>query len=186
MSELIYHVAVTADGYIADPNDIADNSIFLYEGDHGPDFLSDIREYGIALMGGKTYEVGLKDGMKPGEPWPLAKFANPNLKHYIFSSKLDIESNEEVEFVKENAIEYINTLKQTANQKIWLCGGGELAGSLLHHELIDTLILKINPVMIGEGISLFGSSKKQIQLVLIDLKKYNNGVLLPKYRIIYK
>ncbi|MGP9039519.1 dihydrofolate reductase family protein [Cytobacillus kochii] len=186
MAELIYHVAITADGYIADPNDIADDSIFLYEGDHGPDFLADIKGYGIALMGGKTYEVGLKDGVKPGEPWPLAKFANPDLKHYVFSSKMEMESNEEVKFVKENTIEFVKHLKKTANERIWLCGGGELAHSLLYHELIDTLIIKVNPVMIGEGISLFGSSKKQIQLELIDLKKYNNGVLLPKYRIIYK
>ncbi|PDY44681.1 hypothetical protein COL30_30325 [Bacillus pseudomycoides] len=74
----------------------------------------------------------------------------------------------------------------TPKREIWLCGGGQLAGSLFDHELIDTLILKVNPVMIGEGISLFGSSKKQFQLELMDLKKYNNGVILPKYRIIYK
>lgn len=148
MSELLYPVATTADGYIADPNYIVDDSIFLYEGDHSPDFLSDIREYGIALMGGKTYKLGLQDGMKLGEPWSLAKFANPELMHYVFLSKLNIESNKEVEFVKENAIEFVKTLKHTVNQKICLFGG-QLAGSLLNHELIDTLILKVKPGMIG-------------------------------------
>lgn len=186
MTELIYHVATTADGYIADPNHIADDSIFLYEGDHGSDFLADIKEYGIALLGGKSYELGLQDGMKPGDPWPLAKFANPELKHYVFSKTLNIESNQDVQFVKTNAIEFVHTLKQTVDQKIWLCGGGHLAGSFLDHELIDTLILKVNPVMIGQGIPLFGLSKKHIQLKLLNLKQYNNGVVLPKYKIIYK
>jgi dihydrofolate reductase len=179
-NELIYHVATTADGFIADLNGVADNSIFLYDNEHVPDFISAIQQYDAVLMGGKTYEYGFQFGKKPGEP------GYDGIKHYIFSKSLEFESNEEVELIKDNAVEFIRNLKQTVNQKIWLCGGGQLAGSLLDYELIDTLILKVNPVMIGEGIPLFGSSKKKIHLELMELKKYENGVVLPKYKILYK
>lgn len=177
MTELIYHVATTADHFIADPTGVADNSIFLYEGDHSTDFISDIQQYDAVLMGGKTYEWGFQYGGKPGEP------GYKGIKHYIFSKTMDFKSNEQVELVKGNAVEFIKSLKQKDDQKIWLCGGGKLAGSLLDHELIDTLILKINPVMIGEGIPLFGSSKKHIDLELKNLKRYENGIILPTYKI---
>lgn len=39
MTELIYHVAVTADNFIAGPNGEADDSIFLRGGDLVDDFL---------------------------------------------------------------------------------------------------------------------------------------------------
>lgn len=179
-TELIYHVATTADGFIADLNGVADNSIYIYDGEHVPDFIASIQQYDAVLMGSKTYEYGFQFGKKPGEP------GYDGLKHYIFSKTMEFESNEEVKLVKDNAIDFVRSIKQTTDQKIWLCGGGQLAGSLLDHELIDTLILKVNPVMIGEGIPLFGSSKRKIQLKLLDLKKYENGVILPKYKIIYK
>ncbi|OIK10865.1 deaminase [Bacillus sp. MUM 116] len=179
-TELIYHVATTADGFIADLNGVADNSIFLYDDEHVSDFISAIQQYDAVLMGGKTYEYGFQFGKKPGEP------GYDGIKHYIFSKSMEFESNEEVELIKDNGVEFIRNLKQTVNQKIWLCGGGQLAGSLLDYELIDTLILKVNPVMIGEGIPLFGSSKKKIHLELMDIKKYDNGVVLPKYKILYK
>jgi dihydrofolate reductase len=179
-SELIYHVATTADGYIANLNGEADDSIFLYDDEHVPDFIFAIQQYDAVLMGGKTYEYGFQFGKKPGEP------GYDGIKHYVFSKTIEFESNEEVVLVKDNAIEFIKHLKETTSQKIWLSGGGQLAGSLLDHELIDTLILKVNPVMIGEGIPLFGSSKKQIDLELIELKQYKNGVILPRYKINYK
>nr|WP_306461621.1 hypothetical protein [Alkalicoccobacillus porphyridii] len=50
---------------------------------------------------------------------------------------------------------------------------------------MDTLILKINPVMLGEGIPLFGLSKQKINLNLKDIKTYESGVIVPTYQIIY-
>lgn len=39
---------------------------------------------------------------------------------------------------------------------IWLCGGGELAASLIDE--IDELRLKVNPLVLGDGIPLIGST----------------------------
>lgn len=68
---------------------------------------------------------------------------------------------------------------------IWLCGGGELAGKLLDAQLIDELIIKLNPVLFGEGIRLFGASKAKINLDLTDCKSYENDLIRLSYRIEY-
>ena len=153
--------------------------MFIYEGDHVSDFLGQIMDYDVVLMGGKTYEFGFKFGIKPGEP------GYKGIKHIVFSRTLDFKSNNEVELVKENAVDYIRNLKNKNYQKIWLCGGSRLAASLLEDELLDTLKLKVNPTIAGSGLRLFGESKKTIRLDLLDLKKYQSGVLLTTYKINY-
>jgi dihydrofolate reductase len=130
-------------------------------------------------MGGNTYEFGFQFGAKPGEP------GYKGIKHYIFSNSIQFESNEEVELIKGNAIGFIKNLKQQESGKLWLCGGGELAGSLLKHKLIDQLVLKVNPIIVSEGIFLFGSVKPRFKLRLVDMKQYSNGVVKPTYNIIY-
>lgn len=179
MAEIIYHVATTVDNFIAGPNGEADDSIFLYEGDHIPAFLEEINQYEIVLMGSKTYEYGFQFGLKPGEP------SYKGLKHYVFSKTLKFESNNDVELVEDATIEFVAKLKQTTPGKIWLCGGGKLAGALLEAELIDKLKLKINPVLIAKGISLFGGSQKKVNLELIDVHHYKSGVVLPTYTVKY-
>lgn len=182
MAEIVYHVAVSLDNFIADQGMIdgnIDKSHFLFEGDHVPDFLSDIQTYDAVLMGRKTYEFGFQFGVKPGEP------GYKGIKHYIFSSSMEFQSNEEVELIQKDTIEFIQDLKQQENKKIWLCGGGELAGALVKRNLIDRLILKINPITVGSGVSLFGSTKPTLTLHLKELIHYSSGVVKATYDIIY-
>ncbi|MCR2805570.1 dihydrofolate reductase family protein [Paenibacillus soyae] len=183
MATLIYHVAVSLDNFIADQSldeGKIDRTLFLFEGDHGPDFLSEIRQYTAVLMGGKTYEWGFQFGAKPGEPGGYK-----GLKHYVFSNTLQFESNEEVELVRGDAVAYIEKLKQEESGKLWLCGGGQLAGALIERKLIDQLVLKVNPIMVGAGVPLFGNSKPRLKLDLVNMKQYECGVIKPVYNIIY-
>lgn len=180
MAKLIYHIAVTVDHFIADMDGKADDSIFLYNGDHVTDFLEDVKAYDAVLMGGKTYEYGFQFGLKPGEP-----SAFKGLKHYIFSGSMQFDSNEKVELVKGDAVDFVKKLKEKESGKLWLCGGAMLAGSLLNQRLIDQVVLKVNPVMIGEGLPLFGKVKPHIKLELTDLKHFDNGVIKPTYNVVY-
>lgn len=185
MTELIYHVATTADHFIAGPDGEADESIFAHDDELVADFLERVKQYDIVLMGKNTYEYGFQYGLKAGEPSGVAMAANPGMKHYIFSSSMDFESNEIVELIRDDAAEFVSNLKQEKDQKIWICGGGQLAGALLEAELIDKLILKINPVLIGSGIPLFGDSRKKAGLKLLDLKKFGSGIIQASYKIEY-
>lgn len=180
MAELIYHIATTLDGFISDKRGDAGPSIYLYEGDHVTDFLEDVKNYDAVLMGGRTYEYGFQFGLKPGEP-----SAFKELKHYIFSSSMQFESNDKVELIKDNAVEFIKNLKNKETGKLWLCGGSMLAQSLIQEKLIDQIILKINPVIIGEGKSLFDGGNPHLKLDLIDIKHFENGVIKPTYNINY-
>jgi dihydrofolate reductase len=130
-------------------------------------------------MGRKTYEFGFLLGAKPGEP------GYKGIKHYIFSKSLQFESNKEVELIQEDAVPFIQTLKGQEKGRIWLCGGGELAGTLLKHQLLDRLVLKVNPILVGKGTPLFGSEEPGVNLKLLDVKPYVSGVIKSEYSFMY-
>ena len=47
--KLIYHVAISIDGFIAEKNDSID--LFPTEGDHIPDYVDSLAKYDTAVMG---------------------------------------------------------------------------------------------------------------------------------------
>lgn len=57
-----------------------------------------------------------------------------------------------------------------------LCGGGQFAGWLLDHGLIDILKLKLNPIVLGGGIPLFSASNTHVNWKLQTTEKYDGGL----------
>ncbi|RFS14378.1 dihydrofolate reductase family protein [Emticicia sp. C21] len=177
MRKIIYYVAVSADGFISGLND--DISGFVQQGEGVNQYFQDLKDFDIVIMGRKTYEFGYKYGMEPGQP------AYPNMKHYIFSDSLILENPHEDVKVLNRDLKHIETLKSESGSDIYLCGGGEFAGWLLDNQLIDVLKIKANPVVLGEGIRLFGSSKNKVQLNRINLREYDNSLNVVTYEIRY-
>ncbi|AKG20781.1 dihydrofolate reductase family protein [Calothrix sp. 336/3] len=177
MRKIVYHVATTVDNYIAHTDGSIDG--FLQSGAMVDEYLASLSRYDTVFMGRKTYEFGYKYGLQPGQP------AYGNMKHYIFSQTLNFPNNEQVEIVKEKELEVINILKQQEGKDIYLCGGGIFAGFLLDNCLIDEMILKVNPIIFGCGIKLFGDSQKSVSLCLVDSKPYEDGGILLTYKFNY-
>ena len=187
MRNLSYYVACSVDGFISGED--GSTSSFLGEGDHLSDLFSaypetlpthlrdllgirgENRVFDTVLMGRTTYEVGLKEGI-----------TNPysNLTQYLFSRSLASSPDPNVELVTEDALEVVKRLKQTEGKDIWLCGGGKLASALFPE--IDTLILKVNPFVMGAGIPLFAKRVPQTALRLVSSRTYPNGFALMHYR----
>ncbi|MFM9268588.1 dihydrofolate reductase family protein [Tychonema sp. BBK16] len=133
---------------------------------------SENKQFDTVLMGRKTYEVGLNVGLT--NPYPT-------LKQYVFSRTMKASPNRNIELVSENAVGLVTELKQETGKDIWLCGGGDLAATVVSE--IDEMILKLNPVIIGSGIPLFSRAIKPSNLALTDRKIYSNGFLLLQYRL---
>jgi dihydrofolate reductase len=128
--------------------------------------------FDVVLMGRRTYEVGLKEGIT--NPYP-------QMKQYLFYRTMTESSDKNVELVSTKPFELIRELKTQIGKDIWLCGGGDLATALFTE--IDEMILKVNPLLLGLGIPLFSGIIQQKNLELIDSKIYNNGFMLLHYRI---
>ncbi|MFK7803594.1 MAG: dihydrofolate reductase family protein [Anaerolineae bacterium] len=175
MRKIIYHIATSIDGFIAGENGSV--SDFLMAGEHADEFVQSLSDYDTVIMGTNTYKFGFQFGLKAGEP------AYPGLKHIIVSKSLTFESNGSVNLVSADELATLQQLKQQAGKDIWLCGGGHLAGFMLKNNLIDELVLKINPIILGEGIKLFEGVGRSSVWQSAGSKSYSNGVVLQKYAL---
>ncbi len=73
----------------------------------------------------------------------------------------------------------INRIKDIVDKSetdVYLCGGGQFAGWLLDNGLIDQLKLKLNPIVLGEGVRLFGDSKTAFMGELIKNESFDGGL----------
>lgn len=179
MREIIYYVATSIDGFIAGPENDISGFVQQQESTGIQRYFEDLKQFDTVIMGRKTYEFGYAYGLKPGQP------AYPHMRHYIFSSTLTFDNASEKVQVCPIDLKKIWSLKEEAGTPIYLCGGGEMAGWLLENELIETLKVKLNPVLLGDGIRLFGNSKKQYGLTLLEHDTYDLGLQINTYAIDY-
>lgn len=187
MRELTYYIAVSMDGFIAGPSGEFDR--FLFEGDHAagigqkyagtaPTDLAaaaglpvEDGPFDTVLMGWNTYAVGL-----PELPNPYR-----HLRQIVFTRGHEApEGAAEVEFTDRDPVDVVRELKAEDGAGIWLCGGGALAAVLADE--IDRLALKLNPVLFGDGIRLFGDRPySPAALRPSAITPYESGVVLAEY-----
>jgi dihydrofolate reductase len=177
MRKIIYYVATSIDGYIMGFDEKMDD--FVVEGSGVEKYLSDLQNFDTVIMGRKTYEFGYKFGLQPGQA------AYPNMRHHIFSSTLQFENADEKVKVCPLDLAIIEEIKNESGTDIYLCGGGEFAGWLLENEQIDILRFKLNPLILGEGIKLFGSSTIKLKTEFISQQTFDQGLQIIEYRIKY-
>ena len=189
MRELTYLVATSIDGFIAQPDGSHEGFVF------DEDYIRDIfrrypetaptqfrahfgidqpnHQFDTVLMGRKTYEVGLADGVT--SPYS-------HLRQYLISRSMKNSPDSNVELVSGEVAEFVADLKQQGGLGIWLCGGGELASELFSHKLVDRLVIKLNPFVMGNGIPLSTGDIPLSNFSLTDHQTYDNGICLLEYR----
>ncbi len=184
--KLVYYVACTVDGFIARKDGSFDWA--LPTGDHFADLIERFpetfpahirpalgvaghaRRFDAVLMGRRTYEVGLNEGITS----PYAP-----LQQFVVSRSLPDTPISAVHLHRGTALELVQRLKSEMGKDIWLCGGGKLAAGVFTE--IDELILKINPVLIGSGIPLFDGVAGTRVTTLVEHRVYSNGFVLARY-----
>jgi len=173
MQKIIYYVASSLDGLIAGEND--DISKFVLKGKGVEKYQADLQNFKTVIMGRRTYEFGYLFGLKPGQP------AYPNMEHHIFSETLKFDNAAGSVHIEPKSIERVIEIKENSKTDIYLCGGGDFAGWLLDNGLVDQLKLKLNPIILGNGIRLFGNSKTSTKWDLIEKESFDNGLQILTY-----
>lgn len=175
MQPIIYDVAVSVDGFISGPD--GDISKFAHEGPVVDDYRARLASYGTAIMGRHTYEFGYGFGLEPGQnPYP-------HMRTVVFSETLTVPDDAEILVVRAPVEPVLRKLKQESDAPVYLCGGGQFAGTVLDLGLIDRLRFKRASILLGTGVPLFAGAKSTPDLHCLETKFYDNGYLYQEYRL---
>ena len=187
MRKLVYYVAASIDGYIADRN--GDFSAFPQHPDtlkglfarypetcpvHVREALGvtgEARRFDAVIMGRRTHQPALDAGLLDG--------AYPHLTQYVVTHE-PLPPSPSVQRVDRDPAGFIADLKRQPGKDIWLCGGGNLAAQLLDE--IDEIQIKVSPILLGEGIPLVRGSKAPLLLELVESEQLPAGIVLKTYR----
>jgi dihydrofolate reductase len=170
MRKIVYGVGTSLDGYIARLDGSLD---FLHLTPSNYSMGPFFKTIDVALMGRKTYEVGVR--MSGG------KFVSHGLCCYIFSRSLPEGERDGAVFVRDDPKKVVEELRRKKGKDIWLAGGGVLTREFLKEDLVDELYLGIVPVLIGEGIPLFAPGFPQREFTLTESKTYSGDLVALRY-----
>jgi dihydrofolate reductase len=174
MRKVTFGGAPSLDGYFARKDDAVD---WLMWSKEGATIMSDYwKKIDTILMGRKTFEAGLK--MRKGKDNLYS-----GMKTYVFSRTLKPHKRGNLEVVSSDAVKFMKRLKKADGKDICVMGGGELARSLFDAGLIDEIGFNIHPVLLGSGIPLFHEMKRQINLELLECKRFQNACVYVSYRV---
>ena len=172
MQPLVFHIATSVDGFIAGPGGAVDR--FSYSGHHVAEFLAAVAGYSAVVMGRRTYQFGLDMGVS--DPYP-------HLETFVFSRTLSKSPNPRVTVINGDVAPVLRKLREKEGKGVYLAGGADLASQALAAGLVDELIIKVNPLVLGEGTPLFARGAPITDLKLRSSKTHGSGVTVLHYDV---
>jgi dihydrofolate reductase len=160
---------MSLDGFIAGPNGAMD---WVFESPVAPDGPNEsdeevIRSTGAVLVGRRCYEVG-KRAARPetsglfGGRWIGPEFV---LTHVPPEG----EPSPMTRFLAGDIRQAVSTALAAGNGKHLLVLGANVVGQWLDEGLVDEIRLHLAPVLLGDGVNLFGTpSRLRVELELVS------------------
>jgi len=152
--------------------------------DFSEDFLSDenwgvfvrlAEEAGCFIVGRRTYEEVKK--------WVDYDFDGVKAKRIVVSSNPSFRVSRGYE-IASSPKEALKKAKRFGVNRVILAGGGAINSAFMKDKLVDEIILNIEPVVLGSGISIFHGGEFESKLNLIHTRKLKSGILQLHYAVI--
>jgi dihydrofolate reductase len=178
--ECAVFVGVSLDGFIARPNGALDWLMGEGGGDSADYGYSEfIAGIDAIVMGRKTFEK-----VVTFEKWYYGDKRVVALSHQPLDLTAAQSRGGVVEQMAGTPAEIVSKLAASGANRLYVDGGLTIQ-EFLRAGLIDRLILSRLPVLIGEGISLFGSLPHDIRLSHVATHTYPGGMVQSEYCIPY-
>jgi dihydrofolate reductase len=180
MRKLVFAINITIDGFADHTAGIADDELH--------DFFTNLLDtIDVSLMGRKTYQL-------MENYWPNA-YQDPNatkstidfadkfnaMNKIVFSKTLTEVKWKNSRLASESLLKVVSDLKNQNGKNI-SAGSLSIANQLFNANLIDEFWFLVHPVVLGKGKKLFDGLEMKSQLQLIDIKKFNSGVVVLHYK----
>ena len=130
------------------------------------------------LLGRRSYEW--MAGRWPSRAGELADRLN-SLPKYVVSSTLEEPEWNNSTVLKGDVVNEVSKLKQELHGDIVVVASFQLVRTLMEHDLVDELRLKIYPVVLGAGERLFGETSDEKPMRLIDSQTVDGDVAFLTY-----
>jgi dihydrofolate reductase len=165
VSKLVWHITMSLDGFIAGPDDSMDWVVGEWsdDGTNTRDIEVDrssvadevLGSAGAILGGRRWFDVAERsydgvDGIYGGQ-WQGPVFV---LTHRL----PDRMADDRVTFVSTSVAEAVATARAAANGGNVVIFGANLAQQCLGEGLLDEIVIHLAPVLLGDGVRLFGAS----------------------------
>jgi dihydrofolate reductase len=159
---VILYMAISADGFIAGPNDETPWSDEEWEA-----FQGFVKTCDVVLLGRRTYEIMAKEGDFVEGP-----------EYVVVTNDAKVDTGN----FSKLAINSIGDLPKA--ERIAVIGGGDLNGRVAKLGCINEVILDIEPITLGAGVRLFDDHEVKISLKLIDSRKIGEGTIQNRYEVV--
>jgi dihydrofolate reductase len=130
------------------------------------------------LLGRRSYEwLASRWPSRTGE---LADRLN-SMPKYVVSSTLEDPEWHNSTVLKGEVVTEVSKLKNELDGDIVVPGSFQLLRTLLEHDLVDELRLKIFPVVLGAGAHLFGETSETKPMRLVNSRTLADGIAFLTY-----
>ena len=185
LRKLRLQVQMSVDGCIAGPNGEMDWMVGLLD-DELLKYVSKITEsVDTILLGRKMTDVFISfwlDMMnKPDDPWNAFAKRMIEIPKVVFTKTLNKSKWINTDIATGDLIEEVSKIKSQNGRDIVVYGGSSFDSSLIKEKLIDEFYLFINPVAIGNGMTIFKDLNKIQKYYLIESKVFESGIVLLRY-----
>lgn len=128
------------------------------------------------LLGKNTFDKFASYWPQHEDEWPTIN----TMTKYVVSTTLTSHDWENTVFLKD--VEDIKKLKEQDGPDLQVHGSATLIQTLLKHDLVDELWLKIFPVTLGRGKRLFGEGTNPAAFTLLESTSTPSGVIIASYK----
>jgi dihydrofolate reductase len=184
MGKIVVSDNVSLDGVIQDP---AGDEGFRFGGWVGQiKDREEVNELALAeALGAEALLLGRQSYEWFASRWPsrsggLADRLN-SLPKYVVSSSLEDPDWNNSTVVAGDAVEEVSRLRGEIGGEIVVLASFQLVRTLMEHDLVDELRLKIYPVVIGTGERLFGETRDTRSFRLVHTQTLDGDVALLTY-----
>ncbi|HYH75188.1 MAG TPA: dihydrofolate reductase family protein [Candidatus Saccharimonadales bacterium] len=179
MGKVFIHATITLDGYMADKDGNVDWMFGFPTADEDQVVVDKVVAEIGAVVGGANKTNTIEEGELP---------YGGMLKIPVF--EMTHQAREPIEkdgttytFVVDDISQAVAAAKAAAGDKSVALLGGSISRQCLKLGLVDEIVLDIVPLLLGDGISLFGGLGEQIKLERIDTSAYASETHL-RYRVV--
>ena len=185
LRKLKLQVQMSIDGCIAGPNGEMDWMVGLQD-DKINKYVNELTEsFGTILLGRK-----MADGFisywsdvinKPDDPWYALAKKMIEIPKVVFTKTLKKSKWINTDIATGDITDEIMKLKRQEGKDIVVYGGASFDSSLIKLGLIDEFLLFINPVAIGNGMTIFKDLNEIQEFNLVNSIAFDSGEVLLHY-----